>query len=347
MTFDLFGNNTQQDPYNGIVDVNLKDLKAMADIANKLFNEALARPISAPNNYLQNQQSLRPYQNGVPMIPVAPAPMPLLDQYSYTASTPVITPEQNTQATIYNVHNVNTVADVIDAIEKIKGVSISWGKSTNLDILYTISPSVYLIRRNSGYGIHFNIDANNKLVKDTKKIPALEALSALVTYFNTLFEMCNTPVTAVELEDSNVNVNVGPLKLGVGSLALLKYVMGRSYYNVGTQVNVDGYLFTICQGYIAVQKTGYVPVSIDTAQFQSVVNSLLALNVFDLNDDIFRLYQDDPKELTTRLIIELNKATNKFEVITYEDIATLDSVMGIQIKNSLLGKQIKLSENIE
>lgn len=341
--------------YAGEAIVNLLDLHNMKELSTKIFNEALKRPISD----VQKQTAFRdmiPTQAPYAYQYAATNPPQALpwrtSQPDYTAQIQQVpqmgmTAPINTQQTYFNPQNIDTLNDIITLIDSNKksDTPITCGLNNPFEIAYKVSPVVYLVSSYNGPAIHFNLAANKRISSD--RVTALyTALSALESYFSTMFTMCKSDLAPIELNDSDVVVTIQNVKMSLGTLALIKYRMEKAYWDAAS-VNVSGYIITVNGGVLTIQKEGYNPVMVDLNVFRNIVNQLPALNVLTLNDDIFRMYQDDPKELTTRLIIELNKNMAKYELITYEDICVLDSAIGTQIKNSLLGKQIKLSENIE
>lgn len=344
-------NNTNQ-AYAGEVSIGLDYIKAIKDIADTMWNDAMTKPISN----VQRQTAFRQYQEPqAPLYqpaPIQPQVMQQPEMFGYMnqiqqPAPPVYTAPVNTQTTYFNPESIDNIGDIIQLVDKnkVSETTTTCGLTTPFTIAYKVSPVVFLVEGYNGATIHFNVAANKRIAKD-RITSVYAALSSLKSYFDSMFNMCKSDLTAIELKDSDVVVTVQNVKMSLGTLALIKYRMEKAYWDAA-QVNISGYLITASNGYLTIQKDTYAPVSIDLAWFKNVVNQLPALNVLTLNDDIFRMYQDDPKELTTRLIIELNKAMNKYEIITYEDICVLDSTIGTQIKNSLLGKQLKLSENIE
>ena len=338
----MFNNLLQQPgPYDGFVEVNLRDIKAIADMATGLFNSALATPIKQMPaiTQLQQQQALR-----VPQVNYQPQ-----NNFPQIAAPQAATmsPPTNTQQTYFSGMNINTFGDAIDNVEyAVKPTIISWGKTRDIKSNYTISPIVWLYDNKGTAAIHFNVDANRVILKNEKKIEILTSLKALVEYFQTMFNMCKNNVAGVEILDSDIYVDIQNVKVSLGTLALVKYALSKNYWTPGSVANINGFKFEIQNGFVIVYKTGYTPISIQQAVFTNIVNSIPALDYFALNDDIFRQYQDDPKELTTRLIIELNKAIHP-DGLRFSNIAILDGAAGLQIRNSLLGKEMKKSENAD
>lgn len=345
---------------NGRVAIN--DLKILGDKTQDLlnnitsiYNSAINSPIETPNQnqgfnnggFMQQNNGFVPSQgfgSGAGFNP---------PQQGF--GTPAMTPGniigngmQNTFKRSFAIENINTLADALDAVAGQKNFDITYG-SYGRDAVkpaYTVAPNIFLIYTNGRPTLHFNIDARSKRLRDDKKIKIMESISAILTFIDTMFKMCSTQGSFynISMIDSNVLVDIEGVKFGIGTLTLMKYKLGITGYAYGSTVSVDGYNIAISGDFINIFKDGFTPFNIRKEKFIQLLNDIPALKYTNLTNDEFIEYQDNPKGLTTRIIIELNRNTNEYEIITYSDVQFLDTYAGTQIKNSVLGQELKRSE---
>lgn len=355
-----FLNKTNQIVGTGRVAIN--DMKIIGDKAQDLltsftalFNSVLNSPLeSNQNTGFGNTGNFGTTQGGFGQsnqnfsqgngFGTAPQQTPSFTQNS-------MSPIQNNFKRTYRMENINTLADALDATAGQKNFDITHGKYGRDAITpaYTIASNIFLYYNNGKPRLHFNIDAKAKVIRDDKKIKLMESISALLTFIETMFSV-HTPQSStgntygVKLQDNNVVVDFNGVLFGIGTLALMKYKLGLSGYAYGSSAVIDDCIITVSGDYINLTKQGYTPCNVSRERFITILEEIPALKYTNISEADYIEYQDNPRGLTTRMIIELNRATNQYEIIAYEDIQFLDTYAGTQIRNSLLGTELKRSE---